>query len=31
VHDLDGKLLADEMVLHFFYLQNNKIAAFDIG
>ena len=31
VHDLNGKLLADEMVYHFFYLQDNKIASFDIG
>ena len=31
VHDLNGKLLADEFVYHFFYLKNNKIAEFDIG
>jgi hypothetical protein len=31
VHDLGGKLLANETVYHFFYLQNNKIAQFDIG
>ena len=30
VHDLDGKLLADEIVYHFFYLHDNKIAEFDI-
>lgn len=31
VHDLNGTLLADETVYHFFHLQNNKIAQFDIG
>ena len=31
VHDLMGKLLADETVYHFFYVQDNKIARFDIG
>lgn len=31
VHDLDKKLLADEIVEHFFHLQNDKIAAFNIG
>ncbi len=31
VHDLNGKLLADEFVYHFFHLQDNKIAEFDIG
>ena len=30
VHDLNGKLLADEMVYHFFYLSDNKIAEFDV-
>jgi hypothetical protein len=31
VHDLDGTLLADEIVYHFFYLQGDKVAEFDIG
>jgi len=31
VHDLNGKLLADEIVYHFFHLQDNKIAEFNIG
>ena len=31
VHDLNGKLLADESVLHIFHLENNKIARFDIA
>ena len=30
VHDLNGKLLADEIVYHFFYLRDNKIAEFDV-
>lgn len=31
VHDLSGKLLADETVYRFFHLRDNKIAKFDIG
>src|SRR4030095_4470804 len=31
VHDLDGKLLADEYVYHYFRLQGDKIAEFNIG
>ena len=31
VHDLNGNLLADELVYHFFHLQKNKIAVFEIG
>ena len=31
VHDLNGKLLADEFVYHFFHLKEDKIAEFDIG
>ncbi len=31
VHDLNGKLLADEIAYHFFHLRGNKIAEFDIG
>jgi len=31
VHDLTGKLLADEIVYHSFHLFNGKIARFDIG
>ncbi|HKC35346.1 MAG TPA: nuclear transport factor 2 family protein [Chitinophagaceae bacterium] len=31
VHDLNGKLLADEVVQHFFHLEGDKIAEFDIG
>ena len=30
VHDLDGNLLADEFVYHFFHLRENKIALFEI-
>ncbi|MES1219110.1 MAG: nuclear transport factor 2 family protein [Bacteroidota bacterium] len=31
VHDLNGQLLADEMVYHFFNLKENKIVEFNIG
>lgn len=31
VRDLNGELLADEIVFHYFHLQNNKIAEFNIG
>ena len=31
VHDLDGKLLADEIVYHIFQLRGNKIAEFGVG
>jgi len=31
VHDWNGNLLADEFVYHFFHLQGNKIAVFEIG
>src|SRR5580765_6917076 len=31
VHDLSGSLLADEIVSHFFYLEDGKIARFEIG
>ena len=31
VHDLNGKLLADEIVYHYFHLENKKIASFEIG
>jgi len=31
VYDLKGDLLADEFVYHFFHLQGNKIAVFEIG
>jgi hypothetical protein len=31
VHDIEGNLLADEIIYHFFHLTNDKIAAFDIG
>jgi hypothetical protein len=31
VHDLNGKVLADEMVYHFFHLKENKISEFHIG
>lgn len=31
VHELNEKLLADEIVFHFFHLQENKIAEFSIG
>ena len=30
VHDLEGKLLADEIVLHYFHMRDNNIAEFDI-
>jgi SnoaL-like protein len=30
VHDLSGKLLADEIVHHYFEMRNNKIASFEI-
>ena len=30
VHDLNGQLLADEIVYHFFYLRDHKIAEFDV-
>jgi len=30
VHDLTGKLLADEMVDHIFYLEGDKVAEFNI-
>ena len=30
VHDLDGKLLIDEIVYHFFHLRDGKVAEFDI-
>ncbi len=30
VHDLDGKLLADEIVTHIFKLREGKITRFDI-
>jgi hypothetical protein len=30
VHDLNGQLLADEIVYHYFKLKDNKIAEFDI-
>lgn len=30
VHDVDGKLLANECVYHSFTLENNKIAEFNI-
>jgi len=30
VHDLEGKLLADELVTHIFKLDNDKIASFEI-
>ena len=31
VHDVNGNLLADEIVYHFFHLNNDKIKEFDIG
>jgi len=31
VHDLNGNLLADELVYHLFHLRENKIAVFEIG
>jgi hypothetical protein len=31
VHDLNGELLADEIVFHYFHLQQDQIAEFDIG
>lgn len=31
VHDLNGNLLADEFVYHYFHLENGKISEFDIG
>ena len=31
VHDLNHNLLADEIVSHCFYLQDGKIARFEIG
>lgn len=31
VYDLNGKLLADEFVYHFFHLRDKKIAEFHIG
>jgi hypothetical protein len=31
VHDLNGKLLADETVYHHFHLRDNKISEFEIG
>jgi hypothetical protein len=31
VHDLDGNLLADEIIYHFFYMEDEKIARFEIG
>ena len=31
VHDLNGQLLADEVVFHHFHLQGNRIAEFEIG
>jgi hypothetical protein len=31
VHDLNGNLLADEMAEHRFYLEDGKIARFEIG
>jgi hypothetical protein len=31
VHDLNGKLLADEFVYHFFLLKDKKISEFKIG
>jgi len=31
VHDLNGNLLADELVYHIFHLRKNKIALFEIG
>jgi hypothetical protein len=31
VRDMQGKLLADEMVYHYFYLTNGKISEFNIA
>ena len=31
VHDLNGNLLADEIVEHYFYLSDGSITRFDIG
>ena len=31
VHDLDGNLLADESVYHYFQLEDDKIVKFEIG
>ena len=31
VHDMNGNLLADEFVYHFFHLREDKIAVFEIG
>jgi hypothetical protein len=31
VHDLNGNLLADDLVYHFFHLKDNLIAEFTIG
>lgn len=31
VYDLNGNLLADELVYHYFYLADNKIVSFEIG
>lgn len=31
VRDLNGNLLADELVYHFFHVRDNKIIEFDIG
>jgi hypothetical protein len=31
VNDIDGKLLSDDIVHHFFTLKDDKIARFDIG
>lgn len=31
VCDLNGNLMADELVYHFFHLKDNKIIEFDIG
>ena len=30
VHDLDGQLLSEDIVLHFFRLQNHKVEQFDV-
>lgn len=30
VHDLNGKLIADQIVYHLFYLSDNKISRFEI-
>jgi hypothetical protein len=31
VHDINGNLLSDDIVYHYFTLKNGKIARFDIG